>query len=204
MGTGSADPTGYSVKVCNDSSGAPGSACDTLTNPAVLTGGGNLFTASGAGIDLTRDTTYWVVFDSESGGNGTVEMRRTADDGEDDVGATDWEIADDGLSRARTGATSWTNGSNPHKVGVFGYAKIPPLTTYGPAAPAGLTATPGGGQVSLAWADPLDSTITKYQYRVSADGGTTWSPDWTFGAKQQRYHHLAYGDWPDQRHRLYV
>ena len=37
--------------------------------------------------------------------------------------------------------------------------------TTAPAAPAGLTASPGNSQVALSWNDPADSTITKYQYR---------------------------------------
>ena len=102
LDAGAAQLTGYSVKVCDDSGSAPGSACDTLINPVALAAGGNIFTASGAGIDLTKDTTYWVVFDSVSGGSGTVEVRRTADDGEDTVGATGWEIADQGHSRAQS------------------------------------------------------------------------------------------------------
>ena len=48
-----------------------------------------------------------------------------------------------------------------------------------PAAPTGLTATPESGRVSLTWTGPSDSAITKYQYRVSDDGGTSWGQDWT-------------------------
>ncbi len=48
-----------------------------------------------------------------------------------------------------------------------------------PAAPTGLTATPESGRISLTRTDPSDSTITKYQYRVSDDGGTSWGQDWT-------------------------
>ena len=44
-----------------------------------------------------------------------------------------------------------------------------------PAAPTGLTAVAGEGTVTLAWADPGDTTITKYRYRQSADGGATFS-----------------------------
>ena len=46
-------------------------------------------------------------------------------------------------------------------------------------APSGLTATAGDQSITLSWTDPSDTTISKYQYRVSADGGTTWNPDWT-------------------------
>ena len=51
-----------------------------------------------------------------------------------------------------------------------------------PDAPASLTATPGDTEVALAWTAPASdggAAITKYQYRVSVDGGSTWSPDWT-------------------------
>ena len=51
-----------------------------------------------------------------------------------------------------------------------------------PGAPASLNVTPGDTQVTLAWTEPASdggSAVTGYEYRVSADGGTTWSPDWT-------------------------
>ena len=51
-----------------------------------------------------------------------------------------------------------------------------------PDAPASLTASPGNAEATLTWTEPASdggAAITKYQYRVSADGGSTWSPDWT-------------------------
>ena len=39
-----------------------------------------------------------------------------------------------------------------------------------PAAPGGLTATARDGLVRLAWADPMDTSITGYQYRYSPEG----------------------------------
>ena len=51
-----------------------------------------------------------------------------------------------------------------------------------PSAPQGLTLTPGADTVALGWEAPADDgghPVTKYQYRVSADDGTTWAPDWT-------------------------
>ena len=55
-----------------------------------------------------------------------------------------------------------------------------PVTVPGP--PASLNATPGNTQVSLDWTVPASdggSAVTGYEYRVSDDGGTSWSPDWT-------------------------
>ena len=54
---------------------------------------------------------------------------------------------------------------------------IVPLAVHAqslPAAPTGLTATPGDSQVALSWANPGDTTITGYQ--VSIDGGTNYDP----------------------------
>ena len=54
--------------------------------------------------------------------------------------------------------------------------------TRGPNAPATLSLTTNRGDVTLDWTPPTDtgsSAITRYQYRVSDDGGNTWSPDFT-------------------------
>ncbi len=48
-----------------------------------------------------------------------------------------------------------------------------------PAKPVGFTAEAGDGQVTLTWDDPRDTTIGKYQYQQSEDGGSTWNPSWT-------------------------
>ena len=47
-----------------------------------------------------------------------------------------------------------------------------------PPAPRNLWANPSTGQIDLKWADPGDSTITKYQFRQKAGSGS-WNPDWT-------------------------
>ena len=55
-------------------------------------------------------------------------------------------------------------------------------TTKAPTAPDTLTLSNNRGDVTLSWTPPTDSgsgAIAKYQYRVSDDGGTTWSPDFT-------------------------
>ncbi len=52
----------------------------------------------------------------------------------------------------------------------------PTPTATGPAAPAGLTATPGVGRITQRWTDPENDQISRYQYRQRESGGT-WS-DW--------------------------
>ena len=129
LGSGATPPTSYSVKVCEDSSGAPGSACDTLSKPASLWTGINTFTASGAGIDLSRNTTYWLVVDSVSGGSGSVSIRKATSGNEDSGGEAGWSIANGSRDRSRA-ATSWNApGATPHKIVVYGYDKDPLLVS---------------------------------------------------------------------------
>ncbi len=57
-----------------------------------------------------------------------------------------------------------------HVEHAFGNQKIvfrtPPL-----AKPTGLTATPGDGQITLDWTNPINSSISKYQYQLKAGSG---------------------------------
>ena len=47
-------------------------------------------------------------------------------------------------------------------------------------APRALVAsTAGDGGVTLSWSDPVDSTLTGYQYRHRNTSDTGWNPDWT-------------------------
>ena len=59
----------------------------------------------------------------------------------------------------------------------------PTPTPPPPAAPAGLTATPNDGSVTLSWGDPADASITGYEYNVNHNDTSTgnlsgWGP-WT-------------------------
>ena len=42
-------------------------------------------------------------------------------------------------------------------------------------APAGLAATTGDGRINVTWTDPNDSTIVRYEFRVTPEGTTTTS-----------------------------
>ena len=51
-----------------------------------------------------------------------------------------------------------------------------------PGAPRDLGTAPGDGRVTLAWTAPGSdggAAIEKYRYRVSANAGSSWDPDWT-------------------------
>ena len=62
-----------------------------------------------------------------------------------------------------------------------------------PQAPHNLNANGGDTTIRLSWSNPDDSTINKYQYRLSVDGGTTWNPDWT---------DIANSEWTTTSHTL--
>ena len=68
------------------------------------------------------------------------------------------------------GTTMWVVDSDRNKV----YSYNMPL-----APPATFQAQSGDTQVTLTWANPDNSDITGYQYRVSNDGGSNWDPNWT-------------------------
>ena len=65
------------------------------------------------------------------------------------------------------------NGSGPGAPS--GEAAATPLAV--PAKPAGLTATPGSGEVVLEWRDPADATITGWQYNQWPENGQ-YEADW--------------------------
>ena len=99
-------------------------------------------------------------------------------------GYTDWTaIPGSNWNTIYHKVTGLTNGAehsfelravNSYGAGPAATGKVTPtLAATIPAAPAGLTATPGDGQVTLAWTDPNNSSITKWQY--SKDNGATWT-----------------------------
>ena len=56
-------------------------------------------------------------------------------------------------------------------------------TPVGKPVASPITASAGDGHIVLTWAVPqraaLPGYITRYEYRYSTDGGSTWNPDWT-------------------------
>ncbi len=107
----------YSVSIHANSSGIPGATLGTLESGAVPTGLRNVdFPASGAGIQLAADTTYWLV----TSVNGSVKVFTTTEDGESGDSLPGWDVGGDRLSNS----PNW-NTSNTLALGftVFGYVK---------------------------------------------------------------------------------
>ena len=138
--TSTTAPT-YTVRIHAESSGSPGAALGTLANPASLPANGTArFTASGNGIALAANTTYFVVIDTSSAGTGTVYRSLTLSDAEDSGGAQGWSIADSRLRRAHA-ATTWLSSPHALKISVHGRRGGP----IRHAARAGAFRIQGGG-----------------------------------------------------------
>ena len=61
----------------------------------------------------------------------------------------------------------------------FIFGRVSAQSPPAPAAVTNLVAMAGDEQVTLSWNNPNNASITRYQYRQSADSGSNWSPDWT-------------------------
>ena len=75
-----------------------------------------------------------------------------------------------------------------------------------PGAPQSFNAVAGDTVADLTWqtGDSGSELITKYQYRVSGDGGDNWNPDWTDIPGSGGGNHQLPSDRAAQRHRLPV
>lgn len=109
-----------------DASNEPnGVVLGTLTRPTLLPNHKTnvTFTASGDGIDLTRHTTYFVVWDilASATGSGTIVVTHT--NNEDANAAPGWSISDFGLTKEWDG-TFWDSPkANERQIEIYGYAK---------------------------------------------------------------------------------
>ncbi len=170
----------YDVSIRTDAAGLPGATLGTLTNPAALADGLNTYTASGGGIDLAANTTYWVVFDVHSVGNPNKwRISITTRTAEDPGAAAGWSIADDQQSRANT-ATTWAPFSFPTQMEVHGYAKTPPppLRPGRPSPPVVTTASETS--LTVSWSAPSGgAAVTDYDLRYYAGTADPADPaDW--------------------------
>ena len=107
------------VSIHSDSSGSPGGSLGTLTNPtSVASDDIQTFTASGSGITLAKETTYFIVLDAADSATGTV--RNTASDSEDANPAANWSIGDASLYRNLWETGAWTSWHESKKIRING------------------------------------------------------------------------------------
>ena len=94
--------------------------------------------------------------------------------------ATITSLATDTAYQARVRATNAEGDSGWSSPPGSGRTSAP--GTSAPGAPRDLRTTPGDGRVTLVWTAPGSDggeAIEKYRYRVSANAGSIWDPDWT-------------------------
>ena len=115
----------FSVSIhSSDSSGLPGDSLGTLQRPAAfpsLSTAVYQFTASGDGIALDADTTYFVVFDSAAR-DFQVAWLATHSDAEDAGAAMGWSIDDTALTRNQA-LTAWSTsdaGDSARGMAIYG------------------------------------------------------------------------------------
>ena len=107
--------------------------------------------------------------------NGTITKYQYSTDGgtnfadilDSDASTTSYNVTvlSDSTETALANGTTYTlavRAVNPSDAGPASTGTATPMPT--PAAPSGLSATPGDGRVTLSWTDPGDASITKYQY----------------------------------------
>ncbi len=131
----------YTVKIHNNSNGKPGTVVGTLTKPTfstfttdkVLT-----FSASGSGLSLAANTSYFIVIDI-TGAIGTriAGVRVTTSRSEDSGGAAGWSLADMHLFRLNIAGSTWTNNfvRSTLKIRINGSLILPTVTVASVASP---------------------------------------------------------------------
>ena len=167
--SGVTDLTGRTtvVTIRAGSGATPGALVATLVNPNSFTLDAlNTFTAP-AGTVLAANTTYFLVFNDGRGGSFSQNIPVTGAIADGQTGLTGWSINNG--SRFRQTTATWFTSTRSMRFALKG--------TPAPAAPTGLTATPGNAEVVLKWNDPSNAAITKYQYRQRPAGGS-WG-GWT-------------------------
>ena len=104
------------VTIRADASNRPATtSLGTLTNPVPLGSGINTFAATGPGIGLKANTTYWVVVDLTAGSH---SVKRTTSDAEDDGAAAGWNISDGSLTQQDN---EWTTSTSSGMIAIVGY-----------------------------------------------------------------------------------
>ena len=163
-----------------DSSGTPSTtslgtlATTTTTLPSTF--GLLQYNASGNGISLDANKTYWVLIDVAGATGNHTQTQTTTSGDEDSGGATGWSIASDHLGRGST-ATDWSASatvSGVIHIRINGSAK-------GPPEPQSIQNVQGTQkrEVEIAFDKNLDASSTphhgNFQARFPFFGGTTYT-----------------------------
>ena len=115
---------GYVVTITeNNASNRPGSLVGTLTSPSSIAANAvNTFTAPVSGIDLEKDTTYFIHVDSSS--TEANLLRNTTSDNEDAGGESGWSIANGSLYRDHDDTSSnWQTWHESKSINIKGIVK---------------------------------------------------------------------------------
>ncbi len=116
---GATDFGSVTVSINSDSSGSPGASLGTLTNPtSVASDNIQTFMASGSGITLAKETTYFIVLDVTGTQSGA--LRNTGSNNEDANPAANWSIGDESLYRNRGETGAWTSWHESKKIRING------------------------------------------------------------------------------------
>ncbi|MCE2448762.1 MAG: fibronectin type III domain-containing protein [Candidatus Latescibacteria bacterium] len=128
---------------------------------------------------------------SASSDNGSpilhYEYQQRTSEGASGANGVDWTAVDGGTSADSLQVTGLTNGTPytfwvraVNAVGASDSTAVVVTPVGRPGAPT-LTVAAGDGQVTWRWTAGVDngSAFVQHQWRQSADGGASWSPDWT-------------------------
>ena len=149
-------------------------AVNSAGNGAASTKTVVMMPAAPTGLTATpRDQRVELSWDDPS--NDTITKYQYSTDGgtnfadipDSDASTTSYNVTvlSDGTETALANATTYTlavRAVNPSGAGPASTGTATPMPA--PAAPSGLSATPGDGRVTLSWTDPGDASTTKYQY----------------------------------------
>ena len=113
-----------SVEIWSESGGLPEAVLSggALVMPDTLAAGVNEFTASGTGIALSANTTYFVVIKPAVSDSVSGNLRNTTSDSEDAGGKTGWSIANNSRFRGNFDTDSWSSFGESKKIRLKGQA----------------------------------------------------------------------------------
>ena len=159
-------PHTLTIQGATASSGPDGTVLGTLTAPSSISTGVQIYTASGAGIALDPDTTYFVVVDSKEN-NTDFSVRHLAADTEDSGAAPGWSIGNADFSRAWDSTGSWTIRSTGFSMRIEVHGRANDITP-----PTFSRATVEGTKVVLHYSEALaeDRAPANTAFTVSVAG----------------------------------